>query len=72
MKSVTAWRSVLRRLGPRKQPPLKVQTMPQVMRYMPAQTLSTSLSTASKHSTRTHPHRKPRLHHMRSGSETVI
>ncbi|XP_028137782.2 frizzled-4-like [Diabrotica virgifera virgifera] len=73
MKSVMAWRSILRRLGPRKQLPLKVQTMPQVMRYMPAQTLSTSLSTTSKHSTRTHPHRKPRVHHhMRSGSETVI
>ncbi|CAG9856355.1 unnamed protein product [Phyllotreta striolata] len=73
MKSVTAWRAVLRRLGPRKQAPLKVQTMPQVMRYMPAQTLSTSLSTtASKHSLRPHPHRKPRVHHLRSGSETVI
>ncbi|CAG9812659.1 unnamed protein product [Phaedon cochleariae] len=72
MKSVTAWKAVLRRLGPRKQPPLKVQTMPQVMRYMPAQTLSSNLSTTSKHSSRSHSHRKPRLHHMRSGSETVI
>lgn len=72
MKSVTAWKALLRRLGPRKQPPLKVQTMPQVLRYMPAQTLSTSLSTGSRHSTRSHPHRKPRVHHMRTGGETII
>lgn len=66
LKSVNAWRALLKRLGPRKQPPIKVQTMPQVMRYMPAQT------TTTKHSARIHPHRKPRVHHMRSGSETVI
>lgn len=74
MKSVNAWRSVLKRMGPRKQAPLKIKTVPQVLRYMPSQTLSANSSTTtSKHcSGRAHSHRKPRVHHMRSGNETVI
>lgn len=70
MKTVTAWRSVLRRLGPRKQLPVKMQTVP-VLRYVPAHP-STMGTTSSRHSSRSHPHRKPRVHHLRSGSETVI
>lgn len=69
MKTITAWRAVLRRLGPRKQLPVKVQTMP-VLRYVPAH--PSTLSTTSRHSTRSHPHRKPRVHHIRTGGETVI
>lgn len=74
MKSVNAWRSVLKRMGPRKQPPVKIKTVPQVLRYMPSQTLTTnSNATSTKHpSGRIHSHRKPRVHHMRSGNETVI
>lgn len=73
MKSVNAWRSVLKRMGPRKQPPLKIKTVPQVLRYMPSQTLSTNTNTSTKHcAARVHSHRKPRVHHMRAGNETVI
>ncbi|CAH1376979.1 hypothetical protein MTP99_018404 [Tenebrio molitor] len=70
MKTVTAWRAVLRRLGPRKQLPVKVPTMP-VLRYVPPNVPST-LSTSSRHSARPHPHRKPRVHHVRTGGETII
>lgn len=75
-KSVTAWRAVFRRLGPRKQLPVKCQTLP-VLRYapptssiqLPPATLSTS---GSRHSGRSHSYRKPRIHHHRSGGETVL
>ncbi|CAH0564180.1 unnamed protein product [Brassicogethes aeneus] len=70
-KAITAWKAVLRRLGPRKQLPLKVQTMP-VLRYVPTHQLSSNMSTSSRHSTRSNPHRKPRIHHLRNGGETVI
>lgn len=60
-------------MGPRKQPPLKLKTVPQVLRYMPSQTLTTNSGATAKHSSgRVHSHRKPRVHHMRSGNETVI
>lgn len=73
MKSVNAWRSVIKRMGPRKQPPLKIKTVPQVLRYMPSQTLTTNSGTIPKHSSgRVHSHRKPRVQHMRTGNETVI
>lgn len=74
VKTITAWKSLLRRLGPRKQLPVKMQTVP-VLRYVPPPsqpTISTSFSTSSRHSSRTHPHRKPRVHHMRTGGETII
>lgn len=76
MKSVNAWRSALKRMGPRKQPPVKIKTVPQVLRYMPSQTLTNSNMTATKlssSSARAHSHRKPRVHHsMRAGNETII
>lgn len=74
MRTVTAWRAVFRRLGPRKQPPVKCQPLP-VLRYAPAthQAVPGTLSTSSRHSSsRSHSHRKPRVHQHRSGGETII
>ncbi|XP_044758510.1 frizzled-4-like [Coccinella septempunctata] len=73
-KTITAWRSVLKKLGPKQQPPLKVPTLP-VLRYVPPpqNSVSGTLSTGSRHSIRAHPHRKPRLHHLKGpGGETII
>ncbi|XP_017782539.1 PREDICTED: frizzled-4-like [Nicrophorus vespilloides] len=77
-KTLTAWKAVARRMGPRK--PLAVKTLP--VRYNPPppppaaahshipSNLSTTMSTASRHSR--HSHRKPRVHHHRSGSENIL
>lgn len=75
-KTITAWKSIIKRLGPRKQLPVKCQTLP-VIRYgpnlptfgAPTSTLSTG---SSRHSSRAHSHRKPRIHHHRGGGETVL
>ena len=71
MKTVTAWRAVLRRMGPRKQLPVKMQSMP-ALRFVPAHPSVSNMSTGSRHSARSHAHRKPRVHHLRGGGETVI
>lgn len=73
LKTVNAWKSVLKRLGPKQPLPLKVQTVP-VLRYVPQthSAMSGSLSGSGRHSIRAHPHRKPRLHHLRVGGETII
>lgn len=74
IRTVTAWRSVVKRFGPKQQLPMKVPTMP-VLRYAPApqNSMSSNLSNGSRHSIRAHPHRKPRLHHMKGpGGETII
>lgn len=75
-KSITAWKAIFKRLGPHKQLPVKCQTLP-VIRYGPNHTTvpvsSSTLSTnSSRHSNRSHSHRKPRIHCHRNGGETVL
>lgn len=71
-KSWTAWKSVIKRFEPRKPLPVKCQTLP-VVRYGPNHPhVPAPMSTSSRHSSRSYPHRKPRAHHQRNGADSVI
>lgn len=74
-KSVTAWRSLYKRMEPRKQLPVKCQALPlPVLRYAPPNHphVPAPLSTVSRYSTRSHSHRKPRVHHHRLSGDSII
>lgn len=78
VKTITAWKGVFRGMSPKKQLPVKVEAVP-VLKYPSAHnslanSLTSGISTGSsgRHSTRLHPHKKPRIHHIRNGGGTII
>ncbi|XP_071052159.1 frizzled-4-like [Onthophagus taurus] len=75
-KTIAAWRNVCKRLGPRKQIAVKCQ-MPLVVTHPPQIShISSTMTTSSRHSSRSHPHRKPRMpqqHHQHQRTlKTII